>query len=108
MKEPHNLDSMVEVLNFLKEEGFKEDFQMSDKGLMIKDQEKYFEPDDLIILKVYRFEGDSNPDDMAVVYQIESKDGDKGVYIDAFGLYADHDDAKAAEFLKRIKTIKDH
>jgi hypothetical protein len=51
-------------------------------------------PEDLVIREVHRFEGISDPDDMAVVYAIESTAGVQGALIDAFGVYADP--AKAA------------
>jgi len=37
----------------------------------------------------YRFEGISNPDDMSVIYAVETDDGTRGTLIDAFGTYAD-------------------
>jgi hypothetical protein len=49
---------------------------------------KTFGAEDLVIREVYRFEGVSDPDDMAVVYAIESRDGTRGVLVDAFGVYA--------------------
>jgi hypothetical protein len=42
-----------------------------------------------VIREVHRFEGESDPDDMSVVYAIEGKDGTRGVIVDAFGIYAD-------------------
>jgi hypothetical protein len=37
----------------------------------------------------YRFEGASDPDDMSVIYAVETDDGTRGTLIDAFGTYAD-------------------
>jgi hypothetical protein len=37
----------------------------------------------------YRFEGVSDPDDMSVIYAVETDDGTRGMLIDAFGTYAD-------------------
>ena len=48
---------------------------------------------------VHRFEGESDPDDMSVVYAIESQDGTRGVLVDAFGTYAD---PHVAEILKQV------
>lgn len=36
----------------------------------------------------YRFEGASDPDDMSVIYAVETDDGTRGTIIDAFGTYA--------------------
>ena len=37
----------------------------------------------------YRFEGTSDPDDMAIAYAIETKSGVRGILVDAFGVYSD-------------------
>ena len=42
-----------------------------------------------MIREFHRFEGISDPDDMAIVYAIESKSGVRGTFADAFGVYAD-------------------
>jgi len=39
----------------------------------------------------YRFEGTSDPDDMSVIYAVETDDGTRGTLIDAFGTYANPD-----------------
>jgi len=46
-------------------------------------------PSEFVIAEVYRFEGESDPADEAVVYAIESKDGRKGVLVNGFGISAD-------------------
>ena len=47
------------------------------------------QPRDLTIREIYRFEGVSDPDDMEVLYAIESAGGVRGTLADAFGVYAD-------------------
>ena len=44
---------------------------------------------DAFIRDYYRFEGASDPDDMSVIYAVETRDGTRGTLIDAFGTYAD-------------------
>lgn len=107
MKTPSELNTLSETMNKLKEEGFTEEFEIKDGSFTNRNSEK-FNPEDLTIIKVHRFEGVSNPDDMSVLYVIKSKSGQKGVFVDAFGLYADQDGQKAAELLKKIKIVKDH
>ena len=46
-------------------------------------------PKDLVIREYYRFEGVSDPDDMAILYSIESTSGVRGTLADAFGVYSD-------------------
>jgi hypothetical protein len=54
-------------------------------------------------MKIYRFEGESNPDDSAVVYAIETIDGIKGTLTDAFGIYSD---PEIAQQIRRVKVDK--
>ena len=48
-----------------------------------------FNAPELVIRAYHRFEGVSDPDDMAIVYAIESHSGVRGTLVDAFGVYAD-------------------
>lgn len=45
--------------------------------------------DDFEIVEVYRYEGDTNPDEESTVYGIESKDGVKGILVTSYGMYID-------------------
>ena len=47
-----------------------------------------FRAEDLTIREFHRFEGVSDPDDMSIVYAIESRDGTRGTLVDAFGVYS--------------------
>jgi hypothetical protein len=42
-----------------------------------------------IITEVHRFEGESNPDDEAIVYAIQSQEGYKGFLLNGYGVSAD-------------------
>ena len=64
---------------------------------------KAYKPEDLKIIKVFRFEGDSDPSDSSVFYIIEAKDGLVGYSIDAYGMYSNHDDEEGYDnFLRNI------
>jgi hypothetical protein len=82
------------TIDRLARRGFTDGFRVVDGGLQVLSSGKPLRPDDVVIREVYRFEGVSDPDDMAVVYAIESSTGVRGTLIDAFGVYADP--AKAA------------
>ena len=50
---------------------------------------KTFSADQVVILEEHRFEGVSDPDDMAILYGLETRGGLRGTLADAFGVYAD-------------------
>jgi len=77
------------ALDELARRGFTDGFRVVDGNLRVLTTGKLLRPDDLVIREVYRFEGISDPDDMAIVYAIESTTGVRGTLIDAFGVYAD-------------------
>jgi hypothetical protein len=84
-----NYSNLVEALSDLKSRGYTTDFNLKAdclEGLSMKLQ---IHPEDFEVREVYRFEGASNPDDSSVLYAIESKNGLKGVLIDAYGVYAE-------------------
>jgi len=82
------------AIDELARRGFTDGFRVVDASLQVLRTGKMLRARDLVIREVYRFEGISDPDDMAVVYAIESTSGIQGTLIDAFGVYADP--AKAA------------
>ena len=85
-----NYDSVSVALSSLKKRGYKTDFNIAFDKLICNETKICLEADEFEITEVYRFEGESNPSDEAIVYAIESKNGDvKGVFVNAFGPYAD-------------------
>ena len=63
---------------------------------------KIYNPEDLKIIKTYRFEGDSNPGDSSILYVIEGNDGLIGYSLDAYGVYSNHEDEKYDDFIRKI------
>ncbi len=84
----HTYETVTEALNDLGKRGFTNSFNINGDGIECSEQSISLRPDDFEIVEVYRFEGNSNPDDEEVIYAIESKKGEKGVIVDAFGTYA--------------------
>ena len=62
---------------------------------------KYYTPEELTIIKTYRFEGASDPSDMCIIYLIEANDGLIGYSMDAYGSSTNHGD-DYNEFIKKI------
>ncbi|MGE5498551.1 MAG: hypothetical protein ACM3Q2_10790 [Syntrophothermus sp.] len=97
------MNTLSQVMNKMREKGYEHDFQMSDIGLLCKKTNEVFRPEEVVINGVYRFEGESNPEDMSVLYTIESNTGTKGLLIDAYGANSSENGFEYAEFIKKIK-----
>jgi alkylation response protein AidB-like acyl-CoA dehydrogenase len=80
--------SMAEAIQALIQRGFTANFEFLDNAFRDVDSGKTFQAEKLTIVEHYRFEGTSDPDEMSVVYAVESDDGTKGIIVDAFGVYA--------------------
>ncbi|MBC8034637.1 MAG: hypothetical protein H7Y03_10855 [Chitinophagaceae bacterium] len=63
---------------------------------------KFYKPEELKIIKTYRFEGESDPSDSIVLYIIEANDGLIGYSLDAYGAYSNHDDEQYDDFIRKI------
>ena len=69
-------------------EGFTANFGVVDGKLRAYDTGRTFASHEVVIREYERFEGVSDPDDMAIVYAIEGLDGTRGLLTDAFGVYS--------------------
>lgn len=86
------MTDMEKCVRKLEEKGYTEQFRVEKKILQsLTDKKKKFKPKDVTAVNFYRFEGPSNPDDMSILYAIETTDGTKGTLIDAYGVYSDDD-----------------
>jgi hypothetical protein len=84
------LTTLSERLLQLKKEGYTEDFNVRDQCLHCRNNALALHPDDFVVDKHYRFEGESDPDDAAVLYAISSaKHQLKGVLVNGYGIYSD-------------------
>jgi hypothetical protein len=107
---PTWMKSLSSCVNKLKDDGYKEDFQVTKKGLATFNEEKSYQPEDVRIENFYRFEGESDPGDNTILYVIETNDGTKGTLVDGYGAYASQDASKfiveVEEIQKKIHTSK--
>ncbi len=84
-----NYRTITEAINDLKRRGYTIDFNLGFNGVYSRQSAIALNPDKFGITEVYRFEGDTDPDDEAVVYAIESHDGHKGLLVHGYGVSAD-------------------
>lgn len=99
MNKEQKFSNMKEALSYLESLGYATNFVFEEGHLRNPKTEEIFPAEVLTINDIYRFEGESNPDDMAVVYAIEAENGTRGTLIDAFGTYGDE---KLGEFVNSI------
>ena len=103
MQDKVELTSMVNVLARLRKEGYTEDYTITEDGRMSTiDGRENFGPEEVNIVNFYRFEGESNPDDMAILYVIETNSGHKGTISDAYGTYSDE---TVENFMKLVRDF---
>jgi len=93
--------TLSETVKNLKKLGYTFDFNIRKDCLICHDTNMVLSPEEFQIDKVYRFEGESNPDDEAIVYAISSpKFKIKGILINGYGPSADEASAKMVEKLR--------
>ena len=97
------MKSLTSCLNKMISDGYTDDFKITAEGMRSLRTDKPYQPTDVDIVNFFRFEGMSNPDDMAIMYVIETHDGLKGTLIDAYGTYADPD---VNQFILEVENIK--
>ena len=84
------MTTLSEITTKLKNEGYTEDFNLQDSCLGCGGNMVKMFPDEFVIDQHYRFEGQSDPADGAVVYAISSlKYGLKGILVNGYGMYSD-------------------
>jgi hypothetical protein len=99
--------TLSQTIEGLKKEGYTIDFNINQECLTCHKTNTVLSPDEFEIDAVYRFEGESNPDDEAVVYAISSPTYRvKGVLVNAYGPYADEVSSALVQKLHQHKSSK--
>ena len=102
MEKPSEMTTSSTILEKLRLKRQDNEFIMTEEGFTAG-KGKFYKPEDLKIIKTFRFEGDSNPDDSSIIYLIEAADGLIGYSMDAYGAYSNHDDeGRYDEFIKLV------
>lgn len=87
----------------LSKDGYSTQFKAVDKGLESLETHEVFSPEEVKIINFYRFEGESDPSDNAILYVLETNTGEKGTLTDAYGVYTDQ---KVSEFVQQVEEIE--
>jgi hypothetical protein len=92
--------TLVDAINGLKARGYTEDFNLKENYLDCSNSKHQLSPDDFKVDNVFRFEGESDPEDQAVLYAISSEKYNlKGTLVNAYGIYSDN---QANEIIKKL------
>lgn len=97
------MKSLANCLNKMLKEGYTENFKVTEQGLESLHNHNNYKPDQIQVVNFFRFEGQSDPDDNAILYVIETNDGTKGTLVDAYGVY---NDPKVSSFMKDVEIIQ--
>ena len=81
-------DTVTAAVKGLRERGYTKDFNLKENCIVCDNKDIH--PQDFEIVEVYRFEGETDPADEAVVYAIEGKHHEKGILVGAYGTYAEN------------------
>lgn len=104
MQDKEEMTSLTTVEKKLNSEGYTHDFTVREGQLhtMDDDSARTYSPEEITIVDYFRFEGESNPDDMAILYAIEAQDGIKGTISSAYGVYANED---VDQFILKVESL---
>ena len=93
-------DTITEALNDLKSRGYAFDFNLKGKEFHCHQMQRTYTVPQLQVKETYRFEGNTDPADEAVVYALVTDDGVKGTFVNAYGTYADTESEAVLQSLK--------
>jgi len=77
---------MVEAINNLVKKGYTHNFSVSDDGRLEEGNSLLFCPYEVELHEFHRFEGNTNPSDMSIIYAVQTKTGLRGIVVDSFGV----------------------
>jgi len=86
--------TVSKALEELNNKGYTVDFNVQESKIINN-------PNDFEIQHIYRYEGESDPGDEATVFGIESKTGEKGVFVAGLNAYTEN---SAAMVLHELST----
>src|SRR5690242_6587789 len=99
MVEPQTVS---EVIARLEKDGYTEGFKSHKEVMRIFPKDIEIDPEDLIVDKIYRFEGETNLDDEEIIFALSCpKLNIKGTYVVAFGSKMDVMDTEMVHKLQR-------
>ena len=92
---------MTAAIERLARAGFDESFKAREGKLFALNEEQLFDPEDLLVREIVRFEGESDPGDSTVLFALRSYDGKvRGTFVAGYGTSADPESAAVVSRLE--------
>jgi hypothetical protein len=98
----HAYDTVTEAIINLKQRGYILDFNLEENELVCFEPSLKLHPEQFHIHEVYRFEDNTDPDDQAILFAIETDDGHKGILLNAYGA---KNDSIADALVQKLKIF---
>ncbi|MHA4812531.1 hypothetical protein ACX0G9_30845 [Flavitalea flava] len=96
------MNTSSQILEKLRMANMDHEFRWTEEGFTAN-KGKTYQPDELEILKTFRFEGASDPSDTEILYIIRANDGLTGYSQDAYGVYSSHENERGYDnFIRQI------
>ena len=96
------MNTITSLVNKVVKDGFSDSFQVTDRGLYSFGKSRYYRPEQVSVVNLYRSEEASAPYNNSVMYVIETADGIRGTLIDNTGAYGD---SKVTGFMQEVEDI---
>jgi len=93
------------ILEKLRKKNYDLEFQMTHQGLS-SGKGKFYNPDELTIVKTFNFDDRTNPSYSSILYVIETNDGETGYSLDAFGALKNYKNKVHEDFFTKIPTLE--
>jgi hypothetical protein len=101
MIKPAEMTTLSQVIEKLRLKRQDNEFNLTPEGFTIGTG-RFYQPQDLKIIKTYRFEGESDPADSSILYVMEGNDGTIGYSVDSYGAFSNHDDVDYDGFIVKV------
>lgn len=102
VSQPNDMTTLSSVLEKLRIKKQDNEYKFDSKTKTFGSGGKSYRPDELVIIKTYRFEGASDPGDNSILYLIEANDGSVGYSMDAYGVYSNNEGEGYDDFIRKI------
>jgi hypothetical protein len=96
------METLSEAIARLEAAGYGDAFRPDQGRLWAEAARRFFAPESLVVEEVVRFEGESDPDDQAILFALRSPTGDvRGTFSTSYGVNVDPSSVEILRNLSR-------